>query len=59
LDLTKYGLSNVPMRVRVCRNLKKYPLPGAMTKEDRVNLSKDMSKVFGVLIADEAFGGKY
>ena len=47
------------MRVRVCRNLKKYPLPGAMTKEDRVNLSKHMSKVFGVLIPDEAFGGKY
>jgi len=30
-----------------------------MTKEDRVNMELDMGKVFDVLIADKAYGGKY
>jgi creatine kinase len=47
------------MRVRTGRNLNKYPLPGAMTKDDRINMEKDMGKVFDVLIADPAFGGRY
>jgi protein-arginine kinase len=47
------------MRVRTGRNLKKYPLPGAMTQEDRVNMESDMEKVFTTLIADKTFGGEY
>jgi len=38
------------MRVRTGRNLKKYPLPASMTKEDRVNMEKDMKGAFENLI---------
>jgi hypothetical protein len=34
------------MRVRTGRNLSKYPLPGAMTEEDRKNMENDMTVVF-------------
>jgi len=57
LDLTKLGLPALSMRVRTGRNLNKYPLPGAMTKEDRINMEKDMKKVYDALIADKEFGG--
>lgn len=59
LDLTKLGLGNTSMRVRVGRNLANYPLPGAMTKDDRINLEKDMIEAFKKLIADPAYGGAY
>merc|ERR1712147_393348 len=59
LNLEDLGLPALSMRVRTGRNLNKYPLPGAMTKDDRVNMEKDMKKVFDTLIADEAFGGHY
>jgi creatine kinase len=59
LDLTKLGLPALSMRVRTGRNLNKYPLPGAMTKQDRINMEKDMKKVFDTLIADPAYGGRY
>ena len=41
------------------RNLNKYPLPGAMTLEERVNMEKDMGVVYNSLIADPAYGGRY
>lgn len=47
------------MRVRTGRNLNKYPLPGSMSKSDRINMEKDMGKVFDKLIADKEFGGNY
>jgi creatine kinase len=60
LNLADLGLPELSMRVRTGRNLNKYPLPGAMTKDDRVNMEKDMGKVFAVLIEDkENFGGHY
>jgi protein-arginine kinase len=59
LDLGDLGLPALSMRVRTGRNLNKYPLPGAMTKQDRVNMEKDMKKVFDHLIADPAYGGRY
>jgi hypothetical protein len=59
LDFAELGLGAVSMRVRTGRNLNKYPLPGAMTKEDRVNMELDMGAVFDKLIADPAYGGKY
>ena len=59
LDLTELGLPALSMRVRTGRNLNKYPLPGAMTKDDRVNMEKDMGKVYDQLIADESYGGRY
>ena len=45
LDLTKLGMGLTSMRVRVGRNLAAYPLPGAMTQEDRINMEQDMIKV--------------
>merc|ERR1712086_889575 len=59
LNLSALGLPDLSMRVRTGHNLCKYPLPGAMTKDDRINMEADMGKVFDVLIADPSFGGKY
>lgn len=59
LDLGELGLPELSMRVRTGRNLNKYPLPGAMTKEDRINMEKDMKKVYDALIADPNYGGRY
>jgi len=53
LDLSALGLPPLSMRVRTGRNLNKYNLPGLMTQDDRINLEKDMKKVFETLIADE------
>ena len=39
--------------------MKKYPLPASMTKDDRVNMEKEMTPVFESLIAKPEFGGKY
>lgn len=38
LDLESLGVGSLSMRVRVGRNLSDYPLPGAMSREDRVGL---------------------
>merc|ERR1719262_941988 len=46
LDLTTLGLPTLSMRVRVGRNLKEFPLPGAMNQEDRVNMEKKMVAAF-------------
>jgi protein-arginine kinase len=60
LDLTKLGLSGqTSMRVRVGRNLASFPLPGAMTKEDRVKMEVTMISAFKKLMADKSFGGTY
>lgn len=58
LDLNNLGLGDLSMRVRTGRNLKKFPLPGAMTQADRVNLEKAMEKVFETLKKDKDFGGQ-
>jgi len=57
LDVTKLGLSELSMRVRVGRNLSSFPLPGAMTKEDRIEFEKAMLKAFDKLKKDPAYGG--
>lgn len=59
LDLTTLGLETASMRVRVGRNLADYPLPGAMTKEDRVALEKKMCEAFEKLKAMPEYGGRY
>jgi protein-arginine kinase len=59
LDFAKLGLPAVSMRVRTGRNLNKYPLPGAMTLEDRQNMELDMGAVFRQLIEDPNYGGRY
>ena len=47
------------MRVRVGRNLASYPLPGAMTKQDRLDMESDMVQVFKELMEDPEYGGNY
>ena len=59
LDLAKLGLPPLSMRVRVGRNLKEFPLPGAMTKDDRVNLEVKMCAAFDKLKAMPEYGGRY
>lgn len=59
LDIAKLGLPALSMRVRTGRNLKEFPLPGSMTKEDRVRLEDKMMAVFQVLIAMPEYGGRY
>ena len=59
LNLTALGLPALSMRVRTGRNLADFPLPGAMTREDRVNLEKKMCVAFEELIKDPAYGGRY
>jgi len=54
LDLQKLGLTEeLSMRVRVGRNLTSFPLPGAMTKEDRIKFEMTMAGSF------EALKGKF
>lgn len=59
LDLAALGLPELSMRVRVGRNLKDFPLPGAMTKDDRIAMEMKMVAAFDILKADPAFGGLY
>ena len=59
LDLAKLGLGTTSMRVRVGRNLEKYPLPGAMTKDQRIAMEKELIGAFEKLMADPAYGGTY
>lgn len=57
-DLAKIDpkLTDVSMRVRVARSVNGYPLPGSMTREDRVAFEKKMQEAFLELI--KKFGGR-
>jgi len=57
LDVTKLGLEELSMRVRVGRNLAAFNLPGNMDKEERVRFEKTILEAFKKLIADPAYGG--
>merc|ERR1711884_798141 len=59
LDVSKFGLEPLSMRIRTARNLKKFPLAGAMSEEDRKNMELAMGAVFDALIANPDFGGNY
>ena len=50
---------DVSMRVRVARNVSTFPLPGAMSKEQRVALEDLAVRAFTKLREDPAFGGHY
>jgi len=52
-------LANSSMRVRVGRNLADFPLPGAMSKKDRLAFEKRMVGVFSGLVDSPDFGGRY
>lgn len=57
LDVTDLGLDELSMRVRVGRNLKKFNLPGSMTKEERVEFEKTMLGAFAKLQGMKEYGG--
>ena len=59
LDIAKLGLPELSMRVRVGRNLKAFPLPGAMTQQQRCDMENFMIGAFAKLIAMPEYGGKY
>jgi len=59
LDLSNLGLPALSIRVRTGRNLKRFPLPGSMTKQDRIDMEKAMGKVFDQLISMPEYGGRY
>ena len=58
LDVSKLGLEELSMRVRVGRNLKRFNLPGMMDKAERVEFEKAMLKAFDSLIANPDYGGQ-
>lgn len=57
LDLASLGLPPTSVRVRASRNLKKYPLPSAMTKEQRCALEADLCLAFNELNKIPQFRG--
>eukprot|EP00916_Digyalum_oweni_P020368 GHVL01033920.1.p1 GENE.GHVL01033920.1~~GHVL01033920.1.p1 ORF type:complete len:384 (-),score=61.70 GHVL01033920.1:70-1221(-) len=59
LDIESLGLPPLSMRVRVGRNLKEFPLPGAMNEQNRLDLEKTMCEAFDKLIGMEEYGGRY
>ncbi len=52
-------LKDVSMRVRVARNAAAFPLPGAMSKEQRVEFEILAADAFAKLATNPEFGGKY
>jgi creatine kinase len=52
-------LKDVSMRVRVARNVATFPLPGAMSKEQRVAFERVAARAFTNLVEAPAFGGQY
>ena len=52
-------LKDISMRVRVARNVSSFPLPGAMTKEQRIAFENIAAKAFIKLGEDPDFGGHY
>eukprot|EP00512_Aurantiochytrium_limacinum_P005172 CAMPEP_0171497014 /NCGR_PEP_ID=MMETSP0958-20121227/7027_1 /TAXON_ID=87120 /ORGANISM="Aurantiochytrium limacinum, Strain ATCCMYA-1381" /LENGTH=412 /DNA_ID=CAMNT_0012031191 /DNA_START=119 /DNA_END=1357 /DNA_ORIENTATION=+ len=57
LDISKLGLDEVSMRVRVGRNLTKFNLPGLMDKAERIEFEKTMLEAFEKLKSMEEYGG--
>ena len=58
LDLAKHGLKDVPMRIRVCRNLQGFNLCAKMTKEERVKMEKLVVKALEKLRGNADYGGE-
>ena len=57
LDVTKLGLEELSMRVRVGRNLADFNLPGLMDQAERIKFETTMLKAFQTLIDDPEFKG--
>ena len=61
LDLSAIdpSLNDISMRVRVGRNLRDFPLPGAMNRDDRIRFEQTMVSAFEALMQTPVFGGCY
>jgi protein-arginine kinase len=61
LDLSRIdpSLADTSMRVRVGRNLADFALPGAMTRDARVELEERLIAEFDALASTGGFGGSY
>ncbi len=59
LETIDKSLTNISMRVRVARNLSAFPLAGALSKEQRIELENIAIKAFEKLAKEQNFGGKY
>jgi len=57
LDVSKLGLDELSMRVRVGRNLKRFNLPGLMTRDERIEFEKTMLAAFEKLQEMPEYGG--
>jgi len=57
LDVTKLGLRDLSMRVRVGRNLASFNLPGAMDRTERIAFEKTIVKAFKKLQSMPEYGG--
>ena len=58
-DLSTLGLPELSMRIRVGRNLKSFPLPGAMNAENRAEMENQLTVAFEKLAENEEFAGSY
>ncbi|MGI9350129.1 MAG: hypothetical protein ACR2O3_01085 [Rhizobiaceae bacterium] len=52
-------LKDVSMRVRVARNVRTFPLPGAMNRKQRIDFENLAAQAFLKLTQNAGFGGKY
>ena len=57
LDVTKLGLRDLSMRVRVGRNLASFNLPGAMDRTERIAFEKTIVAAFEKLQSMPEYGG--
>jgi creatine kinase len=57
LDVTKLGLEELSMRVRVGRNLTQFNLPGSMDQTERILFEKTIIKALGKLVDNPEYGG--
>ena len=53
------ALKDVSMRVRVARNVSTFPLPGAMSKDQRIEFENLARNAFEKLARTDGFGGQY
>jgi hypothetical protein len=57
LDVTKLGLPELSMRVRVGRNLAAFNLPGSMDQAERIEFEKTIIKALQKLVDNPEYGG--
>lgn len=57
LDVSKLGLPELSMRVRVGRNLSAFNLPGSMSKEERIDFERTIFNALQKLVSMPEYGG--